>query len=36
MSMDCQFESYKVNGSNFMSKEEPLLFITQNAATMLL
>jgi len=28
------FESYKINGRNFMAKEEWLLFDIQNAATM--
>jgi hypothetical protein len=34
MSVGCQSEAYKVNGGNFMSKEEPLLFIPLNATTM--
>jgi hypothetical protein len=34
MRIGCQIEAYKVNGGNFMSKQEPLLFIVQNAATM--
>ena len=34
MRIDYQSETYKVNGGNFMSKEEPLLFIPPNATTM--
>jgi hypothetical protein len=34
MRMVCQRKSYKVNGGNFMAKEESLLFSTLNAATM--